>query len=29
MVSCQMNKHTTEKDLKRYKGKMWETAEKH
>ena len=29
MVSSQMNKHTTEKELKMYKGEMWETGEKH
>ena len=29
MVSCQMNKHTTEKDPKGYKGEIWETPEKH
>ena len=29
MVSCHMNKHTTEEALKSYKGEIWETPEKH
>ena len=29
MLGCQMNKHTTEEALERYKGEIWETQEKH